>query len=471
MNHGFSTQTRGARTLDAAAAGSLRGFWLCLVVGMALVVVPTLLAEDFKPPVKDHPGRIETYARLSDLLNLAYDRNPSIRKAREQWRAIVETYRVAGSYPDPQLTATWYPEPIETRLGPQDWNVQIAQSIPFPGRLSKTGELAAADARIARLKLDKTVKAVLLAVKESYYELGYIRRAKAVTAQNAELLQHISKIAATAHADNRATLMDVIKAQSQTGQLHYDALLLADLEQTERTRLNGLLNRRPEAAVGALEPPPPPSLRLDEVRITRLAEASQEDILMAQLGVEKGDIQVALARLHNRPDFKIGLFYAAIGDPDVPTPPEDAGRDAIGIQAGISIPLWFGRNNSRVASARAEKAAARAEKADRINTLRSRVRNLYFKTRNAQRIIHLYQTDLVPQAARAMEIAELWYREGQSSFTDFIETQAVWHNFQLSLARARADYAINLARLEQLAGTHLSGDGHPAASPPGKEQP
>ena len=167
----------------------------------------------------------------------------------------MENYRITTSYPDPQLMVTWFPEPIETRLGPQDWNAQLSQMIPFPGKLSKAGELVAADARIARLKLDMAVKETILAVRESYYELWYLRQAKTVTEHNVRLLDHLRKISETAHADNRATLTDVVKAQSQSGQLQYDALLLEELEQTEITRLNGLLNRSPESAVGGLAAP------------------------------------------------------------------------------------------------------------------------------------------------------------------------------------------------------------------------
>jgi outer membrane protein TolC len=187
--------------------------------------------------------------------------------------------------------------------------------------------------------------------------------------------------------------------------------------------------------------------------------------------VEKGDTKVSLARFQNLPDFKVGLFYAGIGEPDVAVVPEDAGRDAIGLQAGISIPLWFGRNNSRVNKAMAEKSMARAEKVVRINAVRTRIRTLFFKARNALRIVSLYETDLVPQAARSMEIAEVWYREGESSFTDFIDTQSVWYNFQLALARARADYGISLAQLERLAGTYLTGDRQSLRQAAEKEQP
>ena len=61
-----------------------------------------------------------------------------------------------------------------------------------------------------------------------------------------------------------------------------------------------------------------------------------------------------------------------------------------------------------------------------------------------------------------MSLAETGFQEGESSFSDFIETQSVWYNFQLALARARADYGKYLARLERLAGQSLSGSDHAA---------
>ncbi len=442
-----------------------------LLSGIVLSIGTSISADDSGQPPAGEKRPLTGTLRLANLIDQAYAHNPSIQMAREAWKASVENYRITTGYPDPPLMVTWFPEPIETRLGPQDWNAQISQMIPFPGKLTKAGELVTADARIARLKLDMAVKETILAVQESYYELWYIRQAKTVTEHNARLLDHLRKISETAHADDRATLTDVIKAQSQSGQLRYDALLLEALEQTEMVRLNGLLNRPPESAVGELEAPVLSLLSADVETIYGLAEANQEEILMAQVGVDKGDTKVSLARFQNLPDFKVGLFYAGIGEPDVPVQPKDAGRDAIGLQAGISIPLWFGRNNSRVDKAMAEKSMARAEKVVRVNAVRTKIRTLFFKARNAQRVVSLYETDLVPQAARSMEIAQVWYREGESSFTDFIETQSVWYNFQLALARAKADYGINLARLERMAGTHLTGDVQILTEPAGKEQP
>jgi outer membrane protein TolC len=381
---------------------------------------------------------------IGDLVVLAYRENPSIRAAQETWKATVEKYRLATALPDPQLNVTYFPDPIETRLGPQDWNLTLSQMIPFPGKLSKAGEVVQADARIARLKLDQAVQNVILSIRESYHELLYIREAKTVVKQNVQLLDHLRKVGETAYAEDRAVLMDMVKAQSQSGQLRYDMLLLDELEMTEKTRLNGILNRAPGAPFGTL------------AELYGLAQAHQEEIRIAGVEVEKADVKIDQARYQNFPDFKFGLFYASIGDPDVPQDPDHAGRDAYGVQAGMTLPLWFGRNKARLNIARAEMKKSQAAEQARINDTRTKIRNLFFRLENSGRLMKLYGEELLPQAARSMEIAETWFREGESTFSDFVETQAVWYNFQLALARARADYGKFLARLERFVGQGLS---------------
>ncbi len=408
--------------------------------------------------------------RLYKLLNHAYMHNPSIRQAKESWRVTVESYRIKTGFPEPQLMMTWFPEPIETRLGPQDWNVQISQKIPFPGKLTRAGELVEADALLGRLKLDKAVKETSLAVKESFYELWYIRQAKIITLHGSRLLDHIRKVGETAHAENRATLTDIVKAQSQAGQLRYDILLLEELEETEIANLNGLLNRPPESVIGTLATPILEPFAMNVNAIYQIAEDNNEAIQMAGVIIQKSETEASLARLQRFPDLKVGLFYANIGEPDMPTPPPDAGRDTIGLQLGASIPLWFGKNNSRVEKALASRSRAEAEKQTHINNIHTQIRTLYFKVKNAQRIVTLYEKDLVPQAARSMELAEVWYQEGEASFTDFIEAQSIWYNFQLALARAHADYGINVARLERIAGKGLTEEVIPSMSPTQKEK-
>ncbi|UCD91355.1 MAG: TolC family protein, partial [Desulfobacterales bacterium] len=389
-----------------------------LLIGMLLQWCFPLHSKASEPlSQEDVNARLGRNVSIADLIDYAYQENPSIKAAREAWRSIVEKYRITTAYPNPQIMVTYFPDPIETRLGPQDWNASISQKIPFPGKLSKAGEIVAADARIARLKLDKAVRDVVVGIRESYHELHYIRAAKKVAAENMKLLEHLRKVAESSYAQDRTALIDMVKAQSQTGQLRYDILLLDDLEKTEITHLNGLLNRAPDAKIGVLDPQPklPIEFNLEEMYV--LAETYQEEIQMSQIGVEKSELNADLARYKNLPDFKLGLVYSSIGNPDVATPPRDAGEDALGIQAGVTIPLWFGKNKSRILRAKAEMKKAKAKKTEHINKTRTQIRSLFFRLENARRLIELYAKELLPQAAQSMEIAETWFQEGESTFS------------------------------------------------------
>ncbi|MBW2707694.1 MAG: TolC family protein [Deltaproteobacteria bacterium] len=413
----------------------------------------TVKSQSFGSEIED---RLAGNVAVSDLIAYAYRNNPAIREVREAWRETVEQYRITTGYPDPEIKFTYFPEPIETRLGPQEWVAGLNQRIPFPGKLSQAGKVVEAEARVAHIKLDRIVKGVMASVRRSFHELLYIRTARKVVTQNLRLLVHLRKLGETAYARDRAALMDMVKAQSQLGQIRYDSILLEELELTEKTRLNGILNRAPDARIGTLVDEGFQPVVFSLKGLYQLAEANQEDLRIARALVERADAKAELARFENLPDFKVGVSYSSIGHPDVPVRPEDSGRDGLGFQVGMTIPLWFDKNRGRVARAEAGIRKARAAEEVAITEIRTRVHDLFFRLNNAKRLMALYRDDLLPQAMNAMEIAETWYREGQASFSDFVETQGVYYNFQLSLARASADYGKVLAAMERLTGQAIT---------------
>ncbi|CCK82389.1 TolC family protein [Desulfobacula toluolica] len=392
---------------------------------------------------------------LSDLLKYAYVSNPSITASKESWKIFIENYRIGKSYPDPQLMATYFPSPIETRLGPQDWNITLSQAIPFPGKLTRQGKILEADTKISKLKLDKTIKNIVTSISASFYELIYIQKAVNIALANFNLNQELIKISETAYVQDKALFYDISKARAQTAQIRYDILLLKELEQAEKARINTLLNRAPDAVLGKAS-----DLVLRDVayglnEIYALCMIHQEDVLIAKETVQKFDEAVKLSGYESLPSFKLGLFYASIGDPDVPTPPKDAGDDAIGVQLGLSLPLWFGKNKSQISKATASKRKAKADQLVIANQIKEKISRLWFKLQNSKRLVTLYEKELIPQSMRSVQTAETWFRHGDGSFADLLEIQATAYNFQLSLARAKADYGKTLVQLEQLAGVVL----------------
>ena len=383
---------------------------------------------------------------LSDLVAYGYRTNPSIQAARESWKGVIQRVRVETAYPDPEVVSNYYPKPLMA-----EYDVMISQMIPFPGKLSKAGETVESEAQMARLEMDKALRDVVVGIRESYHELLYIRDAKKVVALTRDLLEHIRTVGETSYAREKTTFFDVVKAQSQLAQLQYDAVLLEDLEQSEKAQMNALLNRPPASPIQLLSGEPLAAVvyRLEE--LYGLAHKYQEEIRQAEIQVNKARTKTGLAKYEYLPNFRVGVSYAK-GNPEM-VPPEF--RDSVGVQFGFSIPLWFSRSGGRVDEARADEQKAISLKTAQVNQTNAMIRNLYFRLQNSERLVRLYRDQLLPQAARAMEMAEIWFREKQGSFSDFIETESAYYNFQLSLARAKADYGKYLAQIERLCGVSL----------------
>ena len=430
---------------------------LVSIAVVTLMMAGTVLAgnESQATGSSGGPDLVRT-ADIQDLIAVARDQNPSIASARAAWKASIENIRIDGALPDPQFSVTWFPAPIETRLGPQDWNAMLSQQIPFPKKLSTKEEIAAISVAVARLKTDKVYREVVAKVKTAFYELAYIRKARGIAEKNLEILGKFQGMAESTYTQNRSVFADVVKAQAQAGQVRYDLMLLEDLEETQVTVLNSLLNGKPRARIGPLSGGMA-FLKLPDLDLLfKTAEERQELIAMARQAVQKAEYENELARYSFYPDFKLGLTWSGIGDPDVASPPPDAGDDAFGIQFGVSIPLWSGKNKGRVLKAQSRIREKMAAKDEIINQSRTNIRTLYYKARNALRQKTLYKTDLLPQALRALDVSETWFREGEGTFGDVLESQSAVYNFQLSLARAQSDIGKYTAELERLIGASIS---------------
>jgi cobalt-zinc-cadmium efflux system outer membrane protein len=417
------------------------------VMGLLFVAQTGLVFSAETKGVEDLEKKLLEGASVADLVNYAYKTNPMIQAARQSWKGVIERYRVETAHPDPELGFSSYPKPLMAL-----YEVMISQMIPFPGKLSQMGEVAKAEIEMARVEMDKALRDTIVGIRESYHELWYIKEAKKVVALNRGLLEHIRKAGETAYAQDRNTFFDVVKAQSQLAQLQYDAVLLEELEQTEKAQLNSLLNRPPHSGLKLSEGEPLPPLVYSLEEIYDLAKKNREEIRLTEAEIKKARAKLSVAKYESLPEFRLGASYAR-GNPDMV--PEEF-RDSVGVQFGLTIPLWLNKNSGRREQARAEEQKALSMKTAQLNETNAMIRNTYFRVKNSERLVRLYRDQLLPQASQAMEVAETWFRQKQGSFTDFIETESVYYNFQLSLARAKADYGRYLAQLEKLSGVSLT---------------
>jgi outer membrane protein TolC len=242
-------------------------------------------------------------------------------------------------------------------------------------------------------------------------------------------------------------------------------LLLEEQETVERIRLNSLLGRAPETAVGPLTLPLvlPLAHSLEEILI--YAGQGNAEIALARAAREKAEGEITSIRYRNLPELNLGVFVETIEEGAPGVMDAQTGTKAVGVTVGLTLPIWPAKIAGRSAVARAAAEQAAAELAARINETGAAVSRQYFRLRNAERLISLYAEELIPRAAKDVETAETWFRNGRSSLSDLTETHSVWYNFQLALARAKADHGQYLAALEGLTGRSLTGAAASADAP------
>ena len=395
---------------------------------------------------------------LPRLIQVAIERSPKVSAAKARWQATIEQYPQVTALPDPMFMYGYYMRSVETRVGPQRHRVSFSQAFPYPGTLDAAGEVVKKAIEIERVKHEQVIRDLIVGLKLSYHELAYLQRAVELTRQNHELVASILAIATTRYAEGKTTLNDVLKAQSQLAQLEYDLVLLEELQRVEQASIKGMLSMPSATSLGMTVPIPYEPLDVGLADIEKQALAKRQELQIAALSIEKATEGIALAELQTKPMLKFDLMTIETGKALMLGAP-DSGKNPFSIGVGVTIPWSSLKNSSKVREAQQNREVVTANKLSLEDETKVALRKVYFRLENARRLVELYETTLIPQAAAAVEVAETWHQEGPKSIAGFLETQSVWLNFNLARLRAIADYQQNVARLEQLVGGKID-DSH-----------
>ena len=424
----------------------LKTGFLSAIILLTMVSVEVTIA---KTPAKEVP-----VTELNQLIKGAINNNADLKSQKLQWQSLIQQYPQAVALSDPKITYTEAINPIETRLGPQDRVLSLNQKFPYKGKRRLKGELVKKEVKIAKGRYEKTSRDLVVEIKKSFYELVYIENAIRLSLQNKKVLERITHIATTDYASSASTLNDVAKGQSQYAQVSYDVQLLEELRSTEKTRLNTLLNRQPEHPFNInTYARNTPKFSHSLANLYKWSDQNDE-IKIAGFAVEKSQVQERLAHYSNRPDFDLGVRYTQIGESDI-TGLSRSGRDGVAISFGMSLPIHTKKNKAIKEQARLNILRKKEDIKALKNSLHNDVKVTVFKLKNSQRLVTLYGKNLIPQANRAMQIAQLQYRENKGSIAQYLETQSTWLNFQLAYQRAIVDSWKSLIQLEKLTGRKL----------------
>ena len=385
---------------------------------------------------------------LAAAVEIAVRGNPALTSLRAKTRAMQERPAQARALPNPMLTYSGmdmadggrWPDTNEKRL-------MVQQEFPWFGKRELREGIAAKDAEAMARELDAMTREVVMRVKESFAELSALRQAIAITREEQTVIPHMVKIAETQYATGSGSQADIIKAQTEITMLKQKLLEMQSQENALAARLNTLLSRRADEAVGPLERTPDAGPLPDDAgALFADAAKSRPEVLAAQTQIERYGLEKKLMEKESLPDYRLGLEYREIGS--------DA--DMIMFTVSVELPIRKSKYQAAVREAERMIEASQAvrEAAERQSALD--VQDASFKLRTARRTLDLYRNELVPQAEARFRASEAGYRTGKSDFLDFLESERFLLSAKTMVAMTEGAVGMQAARLEWAAGVGLA---------------
>ncbi|WP_372807703.1 TolC family protein [Pontiella sp.] len=399
-----------------------------------------------------------TNLTLRAALDQGAENNPRLQAAFHRWKGAEESISVQQALPDPTFTYGYYFESVETRVGPQNHQLRLAQT--FPGLGKRAARKAIASAMAAGYEENYKQEKLDLAfrISRAYAELYYLKRSIDITQERIRLIRDLERVARARHSAG-ALMAPILQAQVELGRLEDRLSSLKDLRRPQVARLNAALNRPADAPLPWPLELPYARIAPDEAALLKDLERTSPDLSALVWNVEQGLQRVTLAQRERRPDLTLGVQYIQTGDAAMPV--SNSGKDPILGTIGINVPLWIGKNRARIASADFERTAAQLTLEDRKQMLEADLKQALFNLRDADRKIDLYQKSLIPKAQQSLEVNRKGYEAGQLEFINLIEAERMLLEFQLAYERALADHLIHRAELGKLTGIDfLEGASH-----------
>jgi cobalt-zinc-cadmium efflux system outer membrane protein len=401
-------------------------------------------------------------ATLQAVLREAYASNPEIAAADASLAAERASVRERGFLDDPHIGFTHQVNMnfMEQIQGPMDL-ISISQPIKFPAKYfllarAQNAKASQADDMAKQKKLEVRTRVIA-----DYFNLFAVDRVLALLSAQRESLREIARTAEARYATGAVPQQDEMKAHVEQTQLEKDILMVKEEQDTAQAMLSAALGQDAETSMSSESDLMPvaipvtinaelnaPKITADLTMLTKMGVHNSEHVKVAQARVAENDALKSLAYLSYAPDFNLS-YQRAIGT--------YYGQNAYSASVEISIPLWFFAKQSgevSAASARVTESERQLE-ATKINHV-AEMRSFTSKVRSNQEVLEIYQTGLIPQAESTLNSSRASYRAGRSTFVELLDSERSLYTVRIAYYRSLAQYAEQVAKLEELLGESIS---------------
>jgi outer membrane protein TolC len=391
--------------------------------------------------------------RLDDLVTQVVERNRDVQVARREWEAAQARPSQESAPPNPTIwlnSVNGGPFPLPGRsLGKEplaNVSPMFMQEMPFPGKLSLKGQISQKESDSSgRLYAAAKLKAVN-ELKQAYFGLYQAEKSLATIEKNKVLLNQVAEIARARYEVGSGLQQDVLKAQLEATMLEERLIMFRQKRESYAARVNQLMNRPPDTAIGRVGDIDPSILTLSLEQLYASAEEGNPVLDSRRIMIDRSSRKVDLAKKQYLPDFTVQAGYMYMG----------SFPQLWNVQIGAQVPLYFSRKERKgVEEAVSELRGSKNDYEAMAQDTFREVKDEYLMFTSSERLMRLYQDAVVPQASLTLESSLTAYRVGNLDFLTILSNWNIVLNYELEYYNQLAQHETALSNLERLTGLKL----------------
>ena len=385
---------------------------------------------------------------LNNYLQIAADNNPNLKAKFNEYMAALEVAPQVKALPDPQIAFAYFIQPIETRLGPQQFKISATQMFPWMGTLKAKENVAFKMAKAKYEVFEENKSKLFNDVRALYYNLYVNQKAIDITLENIDILNSFQKLALIKVESGKVSAVDAYRIEMEIGDLENQLALLKDKQYVFEVQFYNLLNIDYSDPVSIPETLWETDITLTKEVLLDSMLIKNHQLLNIEFQQESLRYKRELANKNGKPTISLGIDYTSVGQGENNL----AGTDAIVFpRVGITIPLYRNKYKAIIREVVFQESAKQFEKENKSNLLENLFENIWKDYSDANRRIDLYKSQL-ELAEKSLKMLKTDYTTGNKNFEELLRMERQLLKYNLELEKSRADKQESISFITYITG-------------------
>lgn len=330
-----------------------------------------------------------------------------------------------------------------------DFAWELNQNFEFPTVYSNQSKLAKAQISGSEKLLKVTENELKKDIKQSWYQLAYLNERRELLIFQDSLFRRFLYAANIRYETEATSYLEKAAAETRVMEIQNDLRLLESDTEIQEYELRILLNAKDEMIFN------PDKLEekdiIYDLDSTRMRDNPSMAYIIQQIEIAKANVAVQSSKI--LPGFYVGYFNQSLTGAENTNGEIATSSDRFsGVQAGISIPLFYGSDKAKIKVAKLRNEMAQA-KADYFSTVLQgqydQQLKVVFKYRSS---LNYSQNKALPQAELIIQNAQKSFENGAIDYLEYFQSLNQGLQLKFNYLNTLNDYNQAIIDLEYLIG-------------------